>query len=91
MYFVLQFCIFSQRTNNDSTAQTAAEGAAHIRIAMWANTPSNDVVSDSNQRYKVILDIAVSMTLLLDFAQQQQVLFYSSKQEPKLLVSDSKA
>ena len=54
-------------------AQTAAEGVTHIRLGMWANTPPNDVGSDSKQRHKYILDIAISMTLLLDFPQLQQV------------------
>ena len=79
--------VFSQRINNDSTAQTAAEGVTHIRIGMWPNTPPNNVGSDSKQRHKYILDIVVSMTLLLDIPQQQQV-FYSFRREPELLVSD---
>ena len=53
----------------------------------WTLEPTpNDVGSDSKQHHKYILDIAFSMTLLLDFPQQQQV-FYSSRREPKLLVS----
>ena len=65
--------VFSQCTNNDSMAQTAAWGVTHIRIGMWANTPPNDVGSDSKQRHKYILDIAIGMMLLMDFPQQQQV------------------
>ena len=45
---------------------------------MWANTPPNDVGLDSKQCHKYILDIAISMTLLLDFPQQQQVFIHSS-------------
>ena len=79
--------VFSQHTNNDFTAQTAAEGMTRIRIGMWANTPPNDV------GHNYILDIAISIyvTLILDLPQQQQV-FYLYKQKPKPLVYiDSKA
>ena len=52
---------------------------------MWANTPPNDVGSDSKQRHKYILDIAIAITLLLHFPQQQQ-LFYRYKKNANQIV-----